>query len=74
MIPLRVVNTLSTQGYFSQFWIYVQNGMNHREAYEQLENDLDKYNLPVKYESYESFKWIKWHYNKKYPKNGIDFW
>jgi len=72
-IPVRVIKTLFVDGYFAQFWIYVQDGLNHRESYEKLEKDLERHHLPPRYDSYESFKAMKYQYYRR-KTGAIEFW
>lgn len=58
-IPIRVHKMLSMDGYMSSFWLYVQQGKTHPEAFYACERDLDKYGIPARYTSYESFKVAK---------------
>jgi hypothetical protein len=56
-IPLVVLDTLYPEGYADRFWHFVQaSAMNHREAWEALENERQEYRLPERYKSYESFR------------------
>jgi hypothetical protein len=55
-IPKRVLKTLWIDEYFAAFWVQVQSGMTHVEAYLYIENQLQLYGLPPRYSSYESFK------------------
>lgn len=64
-IPVRVLEALWVDGYFKAFFVYVQEGCSHAEAYEKVEEDLHKYNLPPRYSDYQSFKrGKKYHYDK----------
>jgi len=73
LIPVRVIKTLFLDGYFAEFWVNVQNGLNHRESYEKLEQDLEKYHLPPRYDNYESFKAMKYQYYRR-KTGAIEFW
>lgn len=66
-IPIRVFNMLSMDGYMSAFWRYVQEGYTHVDAYYACERDLNKYGIPARYTSYESFRAQK---AKREAKNG----
>jgi len=50
---------LHIEGYFAEFWRNVQEGHTHVEAYLITERQLEEYDLPKRYDSYESFKVIK---------------
>ncbi len=68
VIPERVVRMLFIEGYFKEFWHLVQEGSTQTEAYERIEQELTKYNLPGRYTSYESFKYSKhYYYNRSTP-------
>lgn len=58
-IPIRVFNMLSMDGYMYAFWNYVQEGCTHMDAYYACERDLNRYGIPARYTSYESFKSAK---------------
>ena len=58
-VPIRVLLMLNITGYLANFWLYVQDGMTHEEAYYCCEAELEKYNLPAAYTSYESFRVAK---------------
>ena len=56
-IPIVVIDTLYPEGYAERFWHFVQaSGLNHREAWEALENERAEYRIPERFSSYESFK------------------
>lgn len=56
-IPLVVIDTLRPEGYAERFWHFVQaSALNHREAWEALENERAEYLIPERFTSYESFK------------------
>lgn len=56
-IPLVVLDTLRPEGYAERFWHFVQaSALNHREAWEALENERTAYHLPERFKSYESFR------------------
>lgn len=65
VIPKRIFETIHTEKYFEQFWLHVQNGLTHLQAWELLETDLIKYSLPSKYSSYQSFKRAKSYYHNR---------
>ena len=56
---------LKMGGYFKIYYTHVQNGKTHKEAYYACEDELEKYNLPPFYTSYESFKNAKSRYMNK---------
>lgn len=56
-IPLVVLDTLRPEGYAERFWHFVQaSALNHREAWEAVENERAAHRIPERYSSYESFK------------------
>lgn len=56
-IPSYVLRTLEPEGYARRFWQFVQaSALNHREAYEALEDERQAFGLPCRYSSYESFR------------------
>jgi hypothetical protein len=73
IIPKRVFYVhIRIEAYFAEFYRHVQDGKNHREAYEAVEADLSEYGFPPKYDSYENFRRGKsYHYNKDNP---VKFW
>lgn len=59
-IPMKVFSTLHPEGYQERFWHFVQaSAMNHREAWEALEEERTAHGLPGRYTSYESFRAAK---------------
>lgn len=59
-IPKILLETLTTQGYFRVFYAFLQeNGTNHRETYEFLEELREKHGFPRKYDNYASFRYMK---------------
>jgi hypothetical protein len=65
-IPLVVLDTLRPEGYAERFWAFVQaSGLNHREAFEALEDERATYRIPERYKNYESFRSACPHYLKK---------
>lgn len=56
-IPLSHLNAVRSQeGYFNLHRDYRHAyGLNDKEAYQKLENDLQYYNLPERYSSEQSF-------------------
>lgn len=72
-IPKRIVFALHIDGYFREFYENTQKGMSHKEAWEKLENEFELYELPARYDNFESFKRGKsYHFKKKQQK--ISFW
>jgi hypothetical protein len=56
-IPVYVLRTLEPEGYARRFWEFVQaSAFNHREAFEALEDERERFGLPHRYNSYESFR------------------
>jgi hypothetical protein len=65
-IPLVVLDTLRPEGYAERFWHFVQaSALNHREAWEALEEERAAYHIPERYGSYESFRSACPHHLKK---------
>lgn len=65
-IPIVVLNTLYPEGYAERFWQIVQaSALNHREAFEALEQERQAYHLPERFKSYESFRSANPHHLKK---------
>lgn len=74
IVPVRVLKMLSTEGYFAEWWrVLSEQECNHREAWEICESTLSSYELPGKYENYESFKRAK-NYHKDGAVTVITFW
>lgn len=72
-IPVRVINMLFVEHYFAAFYTQVQKGLTHAQAWINIEEELKKYGLPGRFDSYESFKSAKtYHYKKK--AKPINFW
>jgi hypothetical protein len=60
-IPRKVIAMLHTAGYFAMFWEIIQErGCTHKESWEACEATLREYGLPLKYDSYESFRTNKY--------------
>lgn len=58
--PTRVWAMLFVSGYFAEFWRIIQEtGCTHREAWSQCEATLERFKMPPRYDSYESFKTMK---------------
>lgn len=72
-IPVRVINMLFVEHYFAAFWVHVQAGSTHSEAWAFIEEELSKYGLPKRFDTYESFKSAKNYYYKK-RNEPINFW
>lgn len=72
-IPVRVIRMLFIEHYFAAFWAHVQAGSTHSEAWFKIEDELQKYELPTRFDNYESFKAAKSYYYKKRA-NPINFW
>jgi hypothetical protein len=59
-IPIAVVNATHRGGYFELYLSYVRQGMKSREAYNAVEDDLERYGLPGRYSSYKNFRDAIW--------------
>jgi 3'-phosphoadenosine 5'-phosphosulfate sulfotransferase (PAPS reductase)/FAD synthetase len=59
-IPVILIKTLTIRGYFRVFYLILQETeLNHREAYEFLEELREKYGFPRHYDNYQAFKTAK---------------
>jgi 3'-phosphoadenosine 5'-phosphosulfate sulfotransferase (PAPS reductase)/FAD synthetase len=59
-IPVILIQTLTIRGYFRVFYLILQETeLNHREAYEFLEELREKYGFPRHYENYSNFRSAK---------------
>jgi len=74
-IPIEVVNATHRGGYWELYLMYVHGGVSPREAFEAVEAALERYGLPCRFSSYESFRQSLWRarreikqYREKYIK------
>jgi 3'-phosphoadenosine 5'-phosphosulfate sulfotransferase (PAPS reductase)/FAD synthetase len=59
-IPAILIQTLTIRGYFRVFYLILQETeLNHREAYEFLEEVREKYGFPRHYDNYQVFRAAK---------------
>jgi len=59
-IPVILIQTLTIRGYFRVFYLILQETeLNHREAYEFLEELREKYGFPRHYDNYQVFRVAK---------------
>lgn len=63
-IPAAHIKLLNSDGYFNRFYELVAIYPTQKEAWEALENELDKSFNVYKYNTYESFKTGKSRYFK----------
>ena len=54
-IPLEVVNATHPGGYFELYLHYRAEGMTVKQAWEEVEAQLEHYGLPGRYSSFKSF-------------------
>lgn len=59
-IPIEVVNATHPGGYRELYLKYVQEGYTPQKAWEMVEDRLEKYGLPGRYSTYESFRVCLW--------------
>lgn len=55
-IPIEIVNATHRGGYYELYLSYVQEGYTSQAAYERVEDALERYGLPCRYSSYETFR------------------
>jgi hypothetical protein len=66
---------LHTAGYFVMFWEIVQERQcTHKESWEICEATLKEYDLPPKYDSYESFRTMKYRTEHVNPNDLENLW
>jgi hypothetical protein len=54
-IPIEVVNATHPGGYFELYLHYRAKGMTVKQAWEAVEEQLQRYGLPGRYSSFKSF-------------------
>ena len=59
-IPLDIVNATHRGGYWELYLKYIHQGMSPRDAFEQVEDDLRRYGLPPRFNSYYTFRKSLW--------------
>lgn len=55
-IPIEIVHATHRGGYYELYLTYVQDGYTSQAAYERIEAQLERYGLPCRYSSYETFR------------------
>ena len=74
-IPIEIINATHRGGYWELYLKHVQSGMESRTAFEQVENDLRRYGLPGRFNSYYTFRKSLWRMKqelKAYRHKSID--
>lgn len=55
-LPLWATGIVSREGYMARYYLHRANGMKSREAYEQVESELEQYFNTNRYTSFASFQ------------------
>jgi 3-dehydroquinate synthetase len=63
-IPIEVVNATHRGGYWELYLRYKQEGMTSRDAFEMVEEQLSRYGLPARFNSYYTFRKSLWRMRK----------